>query len=243
MIRWCGFDYGETLMDPSGLRNPLLWGDVCKAVGRPELIEDRVHAYRTLREAYGEYYTVKEGHRHEVLSFVMGNDEEAQQAFMEAEPRLLGHGDHVHEVMQTLCDMGIILDVVSELIRTVGPVDQNVILRFLTAHDLRRYFRYLITPLGKIDMGSGQVIDAQYRGHTKGQGTIYDVLVADLRSQGIAPAEAVMVGDRPSTDIEPAHIRGLRTVQYSGYSHWPPTPAADAVIHDFLALPPLIAAW
>ncbi len=91
-----------------------------------------------------------------MLSFVMGNDEEAQQAFMEAEPRLLGHGDHVHEVMQTLCDMGIILDVVSELIRTVGPVDQNVILRFLTAHDLRRYFRYLITPLGKIDMGSGQ---------------------------------------------------------------------------------------
>ncbi len=230
-------------MDPSGLRNPLLWGDVCKALGRPELTADRVHAYRTLRDAYGEYYTVKEGHRHEVLSYVMDGDEEAQRAFMEAEPRLLGHGGHVHAALDVLRQAGVILDVVSELIRTVGPIDQNVILRFLTAHDLRRFFRYLITPLGKIDMKSGRVVDARYQGHTKGKGTIYDVLVDDLHEQGISPAEAVMVGDRPSTDIEPAHARGLRTVQYSGYSHWTPTPAADAVIQDFEELPPLIAGW
>ncbi len=242
-IRWCGFDYGETLMDPSGLRNPLLWGDVCKALGRPELVADRVHAYRVLRDTYGEYYTVKEGHRHEVLSFVMDGDEQAQQAFMEAEPRLLGHGDHVHEALQALRDAGLVLDVVSELIRTVGPIDQNVILRFLTAHELRRFFRYLITPLGKIDMATGIVVDERYRGHTKGDGTIYDVLVDDLAEQGISPMQGVMVGDRPSTDIEPAHARGLRTIQYSGYSHWPPSPAADSVIDDFHELPPLMESW
>lgn len=242
-IRWCGFDYGETLMDPSGLRNSLLWGDVYKSVGRPELAADKVHAYRVLREAYGEYYTVKEAHRHEVFTFVMGGDDQAQQAFMEAEPRLLGHGDHVHEALQALSDAGIVLDVVSELIRTVGPIDQNVILRFLTAHDLRRFFRFLVTPLGKIDVATGTLVDERYRGHTKGDGTIYDVLVQDLAEQGISTREAVMVGDRPSTDIVPAHARGLRTVQYAGYSHRAQSPAADALIDDFRDLPPLMASW
>lgn len=242
-IRWCGFDYGETLMDPSGLRNPLLWGDIYKALGRPELAADKVHAYRVLRDTYGEYYTVKEGHRHEVLSFVMDGDEEAQQAFMEAEPRLLDQGEHVHKTLQTLHEAGLVLDVVSELIRTVGPIDQNVILRFLTAHNLRHFFRYLITPLGKIDMITGIVIDERYCGQTKSAGTIYDILVDDLAEQNISPDQAIMIGDRPSTDIEPAHARGLRTIQYSGYSHWPPSPAADTVIYDFNELFPIVDAW
>ena len=62
--------------DPSGLRNPLLWGDVCKA-GSSGVERRQVHAHRTQKEACGEYYTVKEGHRHEVLSYVMENDEDA----------------------------------------------------------------------------------------------------------------------------------------------------------------------
>ena len=103
-MRWCGFDYGETLMDPSGLRNTLLWGDTCKALGQPELAADRARAYRILRDTYGEYYTVKEGHRHEVLSYVLDGNEEAQFAFMEAEPRLLGTGAHLRQALTALRD-------------------------------------------------------------------------------------------------------------------------------------------
>ena len=242
-IRWCGFDYGETLMDPSGLRNPLLFGDVCGAWGRPELARDMAHAYRVLREAYGEYYTVKEGHREEVFTHVLSSDLEAQRIFMDTEPRLLGTAEHLHETLTRLRNLGLVLDIVSELIRTVGAIEENVILRFLATHHLRAYFRFLITPLGKIDVQSGRLIDERYCGHTKGAGTIYDVLVGDLAEQGVAPSQAVMIGDRPGSDIEPAHARGLRTVQYSGYSRYPASNVADAVVEDMRLLPPLLALW
>ncbi len=35
--KWCGIDFGQCLMDPSGLRNHLVIGDVCKELGEPEL--------------------------------------------------------------------------------------------------------------------------------------------------------------------------------------------------------------
>jgi len=245
-VKWAGFDYGETLMDPSGLRNHLLWGDTCKSIGRPELTADKVKAYRQLREAYGEYHTVKEGHRHEVYEHVLAGDDRAQRAFMEAEPRLLMEGDGLKWGLRYLRDEGIVLDIVSELKGTVGPIGENVILRFLRAHGLASLFRFLITPLGKIDVATGRIIDDRYRGHTKEEGTLFDVLVEDLAEQGVKGDEAVMVGDRPAFDIQPARARGLLTIQYVGYVDLPSgTPAArpDARIGSFAELPGLVAGW
>lgn len=230
-------------MDPSDLRNKLLWRDICCQCGRPELADETVRAFRILREAYGEYFTVKERHRDEVYTYVLRADEEAQQLFAELEPRRLATAPGLHDVLSTLRSWGLVLDIVSELVTTVGPIAENIILRFLEAHDLRQYFRYLVTPLGKIDVRSGQVIDERYHGYTKSAGTIYDLLKEDLLKEGIDPSCAVMVGDRPSADIEPAHARGLRTVQYAGYSDYPPSPAADAVITDMRELLELIAGW
>lgn len=51
-VEWCGFDFGQCLMDPSGLRNYPVVGDVCKELGEPELIDERIHRYRVLKEKY-----------------------------------------------------------------------------------------------------------------------------------------------------------------------------------------------
>ena len=66
-VKWCGFDFGQCLMDLSGLRNYLVVGDVCKELGEPELIAERIHRYRVLKEKYGSYGAIKEGHRDEIL--------------------------------------------------------------------------------------------------------------------------------------------------------------------------------
>jgi hypothetical protein len=240
-VQWCGFDYGETLMDPTGLRNHLLFGDTSKLLGEPERVLDKVRAYRVLGEAYGSYSVVKEGHRHEILECVLGGRPEAQEAFMLVEPSRLGQGRHLRETLSRLRNEGIVLDVVSEVKRVVGPVSGNVVSRFLAAHDLNRFFRHLITPVGKIELATNRVLDERCLGMTKGEGTIYDVLVDDLREQGIDPSRAVMIGDRPSTDIDPAHARGLKTIQYCGYVDRGPS-LADARIYDFSELESALAA-
>ncbi len=52
-VKWCGFDYGQCIMEPGGLRNPLVFGDIYKALGQPELISDKIRKYRILKEKYG----------------------------------------------------------------------------------------------------------------------------------------------------------------------------------------------
>ena len=57
----------------------------------------------------------------------------------------------------------------------------------------------------------------KYKGHTKKDGTLYEILAQELREHGIEPHEAVMVGDKPETDIDPAHDCGFKTIQYKGF--------------------------
>ena len=66
---------------------------------------------------------------------------------------------------------------------------------------------------------------------TKEKGDIYDRLAEDLRSRGIEPEEAVMVGDKPSTDIDPAHARGFKTIKYTGFIDLGPSDADIEIEH------------
>ena len=45
-VKWVGFDYGQCIMEPGGLRNPLVLGDICKQLGEPEMVAERIHRYR-----------------------------------------------------------------------------------------------------------------------------------------------------------------------------------------------------
>ena len=78
-------------------------------------------------------------------------------------------------------------------------------------------------------------LDHKYKGHTKKDGTLYDVLAQDLKGRGIEPHEAVMVGDKPQTDIDPAHERGFKTIKYTGFVDLGES-KADVVIHSFSQL-------
>ena len=215
-VKWCGFDYGQCIMEPGGLRNPRVFGDIYKELGKPELIRDKIFKYRTLKEKYGSYGRIKEGHRDEIYSFVLDNDPAAIELFSRKEQELLRMGAGLEEALSYLQAQGIELQVVSEMKKTLGPVGTDIVSRFLKNHGLVIYFKELVTPQGKINLVDDSV-DLKYLGHTKENGTLYDILAQELGEKGISPEEAVLVGDKPETDINPPHDRGFKTIQYTGF--------------------------
>lgn len=96
-LKWVGFDFGQCMMDPTGLRNHLVIGDVSKEMGEPELVEERIHRYRVLKEKYGSYSIVKEGHRDEIMSYVFDGKEEAREIFSAKEQEHLLMGSVLEE--------------------------------------------------------------------------------------------------------------------------------------------------
>jgi putative hydrolase of the HAD superfamily len=231
-VKWAGFDFGQCMMDPSGLRNYLVIGDVCKELNEPELIDKRIYKYRVLREKYGSYGVIKEGHRDEIISYVFDNKEEAREIFSKKEQEYLLVAKGLEETLRYLVDQGIRLSVVAELKKTLGPMGTDIVTRFLMNKGLTKYFNDVITPQGKVDLTNGS-IDLKYKGKTKEEGTLYDELARDLAAQGIDVSEAVMIGDKPWTDISPAKKRGFKTIQYTGYVDFGPCEDADFRISDF----------
>jgi len=230
-VRWCGFDYGQCIMEPGGLRNPRLYGDLYKELGKPELIADKIRKYRILKEKYGSYGRIKEGHRDEIYSFVLDDDPEAIALFSRKEQELLDLAEGLEDALAYLHSLGIELMVVSEMKKTLGPVGTDMVSSFLKNRGLVRYFKELVTPQGKINLENDS-IDLKYKGHTKKDGTLYDVLAEELAQRGIEPHEAVMIGDKPQTDIDPAHERGFKTIKYTGFIDLGES-KADHVIQSF----------
>jgi len=233
--KWVGFDFGQCLMDPSGLRNYRVIGDVCKEMGEPERIDERIHRYRVLKEKYGSYGAIKEGHRDEILSYVFENDKEAMEIFGVKEQEHLKAAPGAEEALQYLRDRGIERAVVAELKKTLGPIGTDIVTRFLKSKGLLHYFDELVSPQGSVNLRDGSV-DLRYKGKTKEEGTLYDELLKELLKRGIQPSEAVMIGDKLWTDISPAKKRGFKTIQYIGYINYGSSEDADFVISDFREL-------
>ena len=233
-VKWCGLDFGQCIMEPGGLRNPLLYGDIYKKLGKPEFIPEKIRKYRILKEKYGMYSLIKEGHRDEIYSFVLDDDPEAIEIFCDLEQDLLDIGDGLKDALEYLQEQGIELQVVSEAKKTLGPVGTDMGSRFLKKWGLTKYLKELVTPQGKLNLEDNSV-DLKYKGCTKEEGTLYDILLQDLKKRGIEPHEAVMVGDKPETDINPAHDRGFKTIKYTGYIDFGES-KADLEIHSFSEL-------
>ena len=215
-IKWCGFDYGECIMNADNVRNAILFGDIYRELGRPELISDKIRKYRVLKENYGGYPGLHEGHRDDIYAYVLDGDSEAVALFEQKELELKTTGEGLEDALAFLKSEDIDLYVVSEMKKSPEPLGSDPITRFITTQGILKYFKGLITPVGKIDYSNNDV-DLKYRGFTKAEGTLYDVLARDLEDRGIRTHEAVMVGDRPNTDISPAHQRGFKTIQYTGF--------------------------
>jgi phosphoglycolate phosphatase-like HAD superfamily hydrolase len=102
--------------------------------------------------------------------------------------------------------------------------------RFLIKQGVIEYFDELISPQGKIDLRTGEA-DLRYKGTSKEVGDLYDVLAEDLRSRGIEPKDAIMVGDKEWSDITPAQKRGFQAIHYSGYVFHAPSSATHEIRH------------
>jgi len=233
-VKWCGFDFGQCIMDPGGLRNPLVFGDIYKELGKPELIPDKIRKYRILKEKYGTYGRIKEGHRDQIHGFVLDDDPKAIELFGKKEQEYLSMAECLEDALEYLHSQGIELQVISEMKKTLGPVGTDLVSRFLKTKGLLKYFKDLITPQGRINLRDDS-LDPKYKGCTKEDGSIYDVLAKELKERDIEPYEAVMVGDKPETDINPAHDRGFKTIQYIGYMDFGKS-EADIVISSFSEL-------
>jgi FMN phosphatase YigB (HAD superfamily) len=233
-VKWCGFDFGQCIMDPGGLRNPLVFGDIYKELGKPELIPDKIRKYRILKEKYGTYGRIKEGHRDQIHGFVLDDDPKAIELFGKKEQEYLSMAEGLEDALEYLHSQGIELQVISEMKKTLGPVGTDLVSRFLKTKGLLKYFKDLITPQGRINLQDDS-LDPKYKGCTKEDGSIYDVLTKELKERGIETYQAVMVGDKPETDINPAHDRGFKTIQYIGYMDFGKS-EADIVISSFSEL-------
>ncbi len=230
-VKWCGFDYGETIMNSENLTNALVFGDIYKTLGEPERIPDKIRKYRILKEEYGNYPQIHEGHKDELFEFVLDNDPEAIAVYKQKEQEVMSTQEGAEDALVYLCSEGIEVYMVSELKKSPDPIGKDPITRFLKRQKIKKYFDGLITPVGKIDFRTNTV-DLKYKGSTKAEGTIYDLIAQELRERGIKPHEAVMIGDRPETDINPARRRGFKTIQYKGLTDLGKS-EADVVIHSF----------
>ncbi len=180
-VKWCGFDFGQCIMDPGGLRNPLVFGDIYKELGKPELVPDKIRKYRILKDKYGTYGRIKEGHRDEIHRFVLDDDLKAIELFGKKEQEYLSMAEGLEDALEYLQSQGIELQVISEMKKTLGAVGTDLVSRFLKTRGLLKYFKDLITPQGRINLQHDS-LDPKYKGCTKEDGSIYDVLAKELRN-------------------------------------------------------------
>ncbi len=228
--KWVGIDFGQTLMDSSPERTYWMIGDTSKEIGEPELVEERCHRWRMMKEKYGSYPVIKEKARPEIMSYVFDDRPGVAEIFSRIEQKYLKVADGALDAIKFLRDQGIEVSIVAELKRTLGPIGTDMVSRFLLKQGVIEYFDELITPQGKIDLRTGDT-DLNYKGLSKEEGNIYDLLAADLRKRGIEPQEAVMVGDKEWSDITPAQKRGFKAIHYSGYIFHAPSNAECQIRH------------
>ncbi len=228
--RWVGIDFGQTLMDSSPERTYWMIGDTSKQLGEPELVDERCLRWRMMKEKYGSYPVIKEKARPEIMSYVFDDAPGVTEIFSRVEQKYLKVADGAIEAIKYLREQGIIVSIVAELKRTLGPIGTDMVSRFLVKQGVIEYFDELISPQGKIDLRTGET-DLSYKGSSKEVGDLYDVLAADLRARGIEPEDAVIVGDKEWSDITPAQKRGFQAIQYSGYIFHAPSNASCEIRH------------
>ncbi|MFH0814407.1 MAG: hypothetical protein V2A69_16450 [Pseudomonadota bacterium] len=231
-IKWVGIDYGQCLMTPSSLRNPRMFSEIGKLIGKHEMIPVWIDRMRRLKEKYGSYSGIKEGHKDEIESYVLDGDHEAYEIFNQKEQELLALAPGAYEFIMWLSEQGIRPSIISELKKTLGPVGADAITMFLMNKKIIQYFKYFITPQGKMDLGTGERFEA-YRGTSKESGTLYDLLIEELALEEIKPQDCLMIGDKVSTDIIPPKKRGWITIQYIGHIDMGPCESSDYYAKDW----------
>ncbi len=233
-VKWVGIDWGQTFLDGLGQRTYLLIGDTSKDLGEPELVEERCHKWRIMREKYGSYARIKEGHKPEAMNYIFDDHPGAMEMFSATEQRLVKPALGAIEALQYLRDQGIDIAIVTEMKKPLGDISKDMTARFLKDKNLTGYIWEIVTPQGRVDLRDGSV-DSRYKGTSKEQGSLYDVLAEELLERGIKTSEAVMIGDKESSDLTPAQKRGFKAIHYIGIIYHGPS-NADFTIRHFSEL-------
>jgi FMN phosphatase YigB (HAD superfamily) len=228
--KWVGIDFGQTLCDSSPERTYWMIGDTSKELGEPELVDVRCQRWRMMKEKYGLWSYIKEKHRDEIASYVFDGRPGAAEIFAGMEQKYTKVADGALDAISYLRDQGIEVSVVAELRRTFGPIGTDQVSRFLKAQNVIDYFDELISPQGKVNLRDNS-LDPRYKGFSKEEGTLYDVLKDDLASRGIKTSEAVMVGDKEWSDLTPAQKRGFKAIHYIGFIYHSPSNAEYTIRH------------
>ncbi|MDA4128575.1 MAG: hypothetical protein OK422_03870 [Thaumarchaeota archaeon] len=234
-------DFGETLMNPFTLHQSAIITETYKELGRESEAGERVKKWYALRDSFGSHEDpthqrvrlLKQYAKERVYSEVLENDRRAIQLFEEKERNGFTPTEGLGELLTKLRDSDVSVAVVSESASLPAVM---VIARFLSQHDLGRYFRELITPAGRFSV-SGVLLDERFVGKTKKDQTIYDTLRAYLEEQNFRISECAMVGDDPVLDVEYAKLRGFAAIQYTGVIDRGYSTMADYIVDNWNEFP------
>lgn len=260
-IRWCGFDFAYTLIDPRDSYRVVAEAvpEIFVELKRPEVIDKKVSLTLQLAKKCGE---ADQASRYGLDWFLDGTRGGERTFWEELFPlrQLIQRG--MVEFYRVVLDndpraielfrekrkrslkpaKGLMqclrhLEEEGVSINIVSDASAEgalqVLFEFLNFYDLKHFFSDIITPVGCFKEDG--TIDLSYKGLEKIDGGMYEKLVKDLRNAGISPSEAMVVGDRPVDDVTPAKEKGLKTVQFVGVIDRGPSDA-DYVISDLAQL-------
>ena len=264
-VRWCGFDFAGTLMDPRDMPRVFkeVLAEVFMELNNPQIIEEKISCTIELARKYSQeeqaskygidwFLAEAKGEERRLLkkmypfrpllnkgwgefcAIVLNNDPNAIELFLKKRIRthkpVIGLRKCLSYLEKKAITTNIVCDAMTQSIL-------ETVFNFLDFYDLWQFFHHIITPLGLFK--GKQLMDASYKGLEKIDGAIYDKLVLDLHDVGIAPSEAIIIGDRPLDDIEMAKTRGFKAVQFIGVINRGPS-SADYVISELAQLERII---
>lgn len=238
MIRLVTFDFWDTLVTDSAvnlraqhaLRVTAIQRALCDAGERVSDVEaEEVHEQSGVRLAERFWSANRDPSPEEQLRLVLDTarpgvaarlDPRAFAAALAAytEPVLAHPPDlcpNAGRAVRELAGRGVALGIVSNTGRTPG----SVLRRVLESHGLLAYF--------------GAVSYSDEVGVRKPEAEIFRVTLARA---GVAPAEALHIGDNPDADVVGAQGVGMRAAHYTA-GFRPPAAAADLIIPDLSMLP------
>jgi phosphoglycolate phosphatase-like HAD superfamily hydrolase len=257
-IRWCGFDWGETLADPSvgysytrKLVTEILENEgksesniVEKLKIFDELVENSTYepeltnGMTTGKEFWIRHFKFKNLQDRNIKTFysqVLDNDQKAIELYNSNRFGFFEFADGIEECLRSLKNKKISVNIVSE----IGSTEfLKFVPNLLASKKILSYFTNIVTNKGSLRI-NGQV-DLSYDGKLKTDGLLYKKLSEDLLKQGIPASEAAIIGDRPFQDIEMSKKYGFRAIQYVGIVKRQISPLADYVISDLRQLSNII---
>ena len=252
-IRWCGFDFGGTIIDPR--KNYQNWieaiNEIYTELRKPEVINEKLARFDELIAEYEyderlmggivddiefwkKYYRLKrlrETDMPKFFSYILDNNQKAIELFRKRSFRYLKIADGLKECLTYLKDKGISVNIVSDVGNEKAV---KTIPNALGFFDLTPYFSEIITNYGRIKNNGD--MDLSYKGMGKTDGAIYKKLARDLLDIGIQPSQALIIGDRPVEDVDKAKENGFKAIQFMGIMKRRVSNAADYVISDLREL-------